>query len=574
MEYTGDGARNTDGAPPDSGANGTPDAGGTVDRSARNTERTTEHITEHGAHHGTVRDGAPATATEHQPVHLRPGAFRAWRNRKRENAERSAEQRTAARQVRDAQRNADRQSAERARSEARTAAVHTRRGGRAAPERRDADALAPVPRWMRILGVWIGRTFGALPLIAPLVVSGSFTFAAFASEPLKANPVLAGIVTLALEGGLYKLVTLESKTLLAGDSTIKIRMSITLWIAIISSVIFAHAVVVAATDKGLDLDKLQFGDLGWSWAPAVVSAAFSILGVSIYRHEANYEHRVALRAAGRIDNQAPKFALLSWLVCPWETPWAFRHAIKYRLDRPLDAINDYRYWKAADKPALWPDPAEVAAAGDLDPVELIRRIGVAAPVLARGIALRYADVLQDAATDGTLAEYAAPSTLLRMERELGGAVRTGARSLGPAPVSAPPAPPTGAPARSTERYAERNGTRSGTGDGAEQHAVGDGAPGPGGHGARNVPERTGTDGAPVQYLSHVLDITDAFKDWRTQLPSIRKAAAAIDVASRARGGSFNSMSQATDVIKYLRTVQGDPEFARTLEVLRAENRPK
>jgi hypothetical protein len=576
MEYTGHGARDTDGVPSPPGANGTPGGDTDVARSAPTAEHGAEYS---GALVPTTTEHQQNT-TEHTPEHLRAGAFRRWRNARRLAAERTAGERNAAQAERNAQRDVDRRNREQARNDARMVAVRSRRNMRNGTERQSDDSLAPVPTWMRIFGVWIHRVFGSLPLVAPLVVSGYFTCKVFVDEPLNAHLAVALIVTLALEGGLYKLVTLESRTLLEGDSTIAIRVWIGIWITMIGSLIFAHAVILEATKQGLNFDTIDQVNLGWSWIPAAGSAAFSVLGVAIYRREARFQHRVALRAKGRVDKQAPKFSLLSWLLLPWETFWAFRHAIRFRLDRPLDAINDYRYWKAAGKPKLWPDPAELITAGELDPAELIRRVEVASPVLARTLAIRYADVLHDAATDGTLSEFLAPATLARMERDLNGTGRNGTRSLGPAPVSAPPALPAGTAGRDTgrnsERYAERNGTRNGTPDGAEQHTVDNGTAPETGDGTRNGTERSGTDGT-IPHLSHVLDVTAKFSGWQLQVPSVRGIRDAVDTAVKARGNpaGFSSMSISSDVRKFLMKVQGDAEFARTLEAARASaNRTK
>lgn len=203
--------------------------------------------------------------------------------------------------------------------------------------------IAPVPQRLRWIGIWLDRTFGAVPLAAPLVVSGYYTFQVFTDQPIDAHPAIALIATGALEGGLWKLSRLYEKTLVAGDSTIALRIGLGLYLAMISGLIYWHA------DPNLEGRE----DIGWDWIPAGGVAAMCALGVFIWSRTARWMRRRELHAAGRVDKQAPKFASLAWLLTPIETPKALRHAVKWRIDSPLDAVTDRRMYVAAGRPVLW-----------------------------------------------------------------------------------------------------------------------------------------------------------------------------------------------------------------------------
>jgi hypothetical protein len=607
---------------PQSGEQGTGNAPAfPVAASTENADRTaltpwlspqnTEQAPTFPAEHGTPPAVDEGTGKEHEAEHSRPGPFRRWRERVRQNAEHRAEERREARNVTEGRKRTERRLAEQTQNAERVAAAgrsaaRSRRGTRAAATTELTDEqVAPIPAWMRWLGIWTGRVFGSWPLIAPLVVSGWYSAHVFMDAPLSTPVALAIMVTLALEGGLYKLVVLREKTLLEGDSTIGLTVWIGVWITLIGSLIFAHAVIVALGDQAVSVDSITTVDLGWSWIPAAGTAAFSILGVAIYGRDARYRHRVALRAKGKVDKQGPKFALLSWLVCPIETPRAFRHAVKYRLDRPQDALDDYRDYRAAGRPSVWPLTSDVTAAAALAPADLIRKIWISSPVLSRALGEVYGEVLDDAAADGTLSALFAPLTVHQMEQELGtvrgelmrgtprgtgnGADGVTVFPLGTQSGTFP------ASARNGEGNGGQNGTQNGTQNGehpertlaGERAGEREGTP-PGavrspGNGAEEQGTQNGTqNGAQngqgttdkIPFLDHVLTITAAFPRWRyeNEMPSNRKATDAVDAEYRARGiaAGYNSTGHIFKVIKFLRTVRDDPDFPARLEEIRRQ----
>lgn len=214
--------------------------------------------------------------------------------------------------------------------------------------------IAPVPHKLKWLGVWLDRTFGAMPLLAPLLVSGYYTTQVFTGDPIDAHPTVAVLAACALEGGVWKLSRLYEKTLVAGDSTMALRLGIGAYLVLISGLIYWHADHTAKLNQAaLPNPDGQIG-LGVDALPAFGVAVMSALGVFIWSRTARWTRRRELHAQGRVDTQAPKFAALAWILCPFETPQALRHAVKYRLAGPVEAVADLRLYKAAGKPAVWP----------------------------------------------------------------------------------------------------------------------------------------------------------------------------------------------------------------------------
>lgn len=192
-----------------------------------------------------------------------------------------------------------------------------------------AGGFAPVPAWMTWLGAWLDRTIGALPLLAPLAISGWYTSHAGHYALGMPWPV-AVTLTVALEGGVWKLSRLYEDTLVAGDSTIALRVGLFAYIGGIAGLIFWYATT--------SVDNLADAD----WRPAAVVSAMSAAGFYVWSRRARWRRRAELRAAGRVDTQLVRFSVWSWLVAPLETAAALRYAVKHRIDRPVEAIEAYR----------------------------------------------------------------------------------------------------------------------------------------------------------------------------------------------------------------------------------------
>jgi hypothetical protein len=283
---------------------------------------------------GVRSEPARPTATNpvgsaQQPTRKAPGRFRQWRTRRAETA------------------NGHKAPAVTADQAAAVLATY-RPTGKPSRVVESPDDIAPMPRWMKVLGVWIDRTFGAIPLAAPLIVSGDYTMQVFTAAPINAHPLVALAATCALEGGVWKLSRLYEKTLVAGDSTIALRAGIGVYLALISGLIYWHA---GATTSGNRLTAE-------STLPAVGVAVMSALGVYIWSRTARWARRRELHAMGRVDTQAPKFAAMAWVLCPVETPQALRHAVKYRIPSPVQAVESLRLFKASGRPAVWPPVAD------------------------------------------------------------------------------------------------------------------------------------------------------------------------------------------------------------------------
>lgn len=225
----------------------------------------------------------------------------------------------------------------------------------------DAD-VAPVPTWMKWMSVWLDRTFGAMPLIAPLLVSGYYTMRVFTDQPIGAHPLVAFFAATALEGGVWKLSRLYEKTLVAGDSTMALRLGIGGYLALISGLIYWHADQVPEQVRQVvdptghtGITALPDGSgVSTDALPAIGVAVMSTLGVYIWSRTARWARRRELHEQGRVDAQAPKFSALAWILCPVETPKALRHAVKYRLAGPVEAVADLRLYKSVGRPSVWP----------------------------------------------------------------------------------------------------------------------------------------------------------------------------------------------------------------------------
>lgn len=224
---------------------------------------------------------------------------------------------------------------------AQTAAAYTARIRQTAHTTRtetvqtQTDTTAPIPTWMTWIGVWLDRTLGSLPLLAPLMVSGWYTFHV-GTQALDLPWPIALTLTLALEGGVWKLARIYEETLVAGDSTMALRLGLGAYIGATGGLIFWHAHTSDTNPT-----------------PAAVVSAMSLAGLYIWARTARWARRAQLRARGLVDAQLVKFSAASWLLTPVANFGAMRHAVKYRITSPMDALIDRRAWKAAGKPKLW-----------------------------------------------------------------------------------------------------------------------------------------------------------------------------------------------------------------------------
>lgn len=212
-----------------------------------------------------------------------------------------------------------------------------------------------VPPALATLGAWIDLIVGYMPLIAPLVVSGWFTFHVFSDGLAQPWPI-ALILVLGLEGVAWKLARLYEKRLVAGHSTLTDRAGILVVVGAIGTLIYWHAdqtakaKVAAAAATGINLAITP------DWRPAAVASGMAALGVFVWSRQARWDRRVELEKQNRIDMAALRIGIWQWIVSPWESLWGFRHGMKFRIPNPVEAVTDWRNWKQAGKPKQWPPP--------------------------------------------------------------------------------------------------------------------------------------------------------------------------------------------------------------------------
>lgn len=290
--------------------------------------------------------------------------------------------------------------AEAARTEAalRAALRRTQNDPSTKPRRRAGTTGSDLnlPNWMRVTGTWLSAFVGELPLISPLAVSGWYTFHV-GTEALHLPWAFALLLVGALEGAAWKLINLYRMRLVAGIGTIAERLGLMFVVAAIGGLIYWHATTKAGVSGAEFSEVIAAAD----WRPASAAAAMAALGVFIKGRQARWDHREELRAAGRLDMQALRIGVWSWLVSPWESFWSFRHGMKYRISVPAEAVRDWRLWKDADKPKLWPPALPGGTGPGGTPVQVPARLlaeltgsgtadGTAPPVPSRPVPDRVA----------------------------------------------------------------------------------------------------------------------------------------------------------------------------------------
>jgi hypothetical protein len=460
-----------------------------------------------------------------------------------------------------------------------------RRAGRVV----ETPELAPIPEFMLKMQVWAERIGGTVLKTSPLIASGYFTYQVGTDEPLNMNKYVAIFLVLGLEGAVWYLNRLREKFKLENDSTMSISLVIFGIIGLIFTLIGGHAIWKSTGAKPILVD-LPFLDSQVpidKLVPAIAIALMSAIGAFIWAKEATYKHRAQLRAMNRIDPAAPRISAGAWVFTWWESVWSLRHAFKYRItETPTD---DWRHWKAAGKPKIWPIPDGFRWDGKrlvAIPLEELREM-VERDALLAALAGRNAGQ-QDAGQQDTLT---VPSQL--------GTGRTTERRELPGGTPVPPVPPANGTGNGTN-----DGTHSGTQDGTHGTSrtgqnSGGAQNGNGtrtGHHRTDTTETNGTQNTDrtqdvsqdtggtltdeqraeiIKYSSHLLAVTDAFPDWRTslKLPAVRKINAAIDAHRKSTEGpdaKFNSLGVAGDIQTALGNLRRDPAMLDMIRDLEAK----
>lgn len=175
---------------------------------------------------------------------------------------------------------------------------------------------------------WLARhgeeLYARSVLAAPLVVAGWFQ-THVAHDRLGLPWYLAVAFTIAWEGAAAYCALLYHRTLVAGDSTLMLRLGMLAYAGVSCGLLWWH---------------LNAQEKPWYLAAAV--GALTGSGIYLWSRRARWLRRDDLRRRGMVDAQVVRFAVASWLAAPLETPAALRYAIKQRISHPIEAIEAYR----------------------------------------------------------------------------------------------------------------------------------------------------------------------------------------------------------------------------------------
>lgn len=161
-------------------------------------------------------------------------------------------------------------------------------------------------------------------LAAPLAVAGWFQSHA-AHERLGLPWGLAIAFTVAWEGAAAYCALLYHRTLVAGDSTVMLRLGMLGYSAASCGLLWWH-----------------LNAQGKPWYLAAAVGVLTLSGIYLWSRRARWLRRDDLRKRGMVDAQVVRFSVAAWFAAPIETPRALRYAIKNRISHPIEAIEAYR----------------------------------------------------------------------------------------------------------------------------------------------------------------------------------------------------------------------------------------
>jgi len=441
---------------------------------------------------------------------------------------------------------------------------------------------------MEISQVWAERFGGTALKLSPLVASGYFTYDVGRDAPLHMNAFVALFLVGGLEGSVWYLNRLREKFKLENDSTLSIALAIFGIIALIFALIGGHAIWNSAGRVPIWIDlpgtgnRVPVAEL----VPAVAVALMSAIGAFIWAKEATYKHRAKLRALGQIDPRAPRISAGAWVFTWWESICSLRHAFKYRVTaRPTE---DWRHWKAAGKPKIWPmpdgfrwEPGSWWGGGRLVaiPAEELRDMAERDVLLATIAGLQDAGRRDAAERDTPAITGRGPSgrpALPAGSTRVGG-VGQGTPDGGTSPGSG------GTPGGGQHGTQDGAGAAGGQGTPGSDHGTGDlnghgtqdGNGTQDGHGTR-AQDEVEIDARLLKHADKAMIImgvfdgsTPARPHWRTspKPPSVRAINAAIDAWRRENEGStFNSKDISGLVQKLIIRMRGNPDVETLVRV--------
>jgi hypothetical protein len=202
--------------------------------------------------------------------------------------------------------------------------------------------------------------YARLVLFAPLAVAGWFQAHAI-HDLLTPNWAVAVAFTASWEGAAAYVAQLYRRALLRGDSTIVLRLGM---------------FVYAAGSYALLTQELR-GHEAWL---AHAIGVLTLSGIFLWSRHARDQHRDRLVELGLVDAQAPKMAALRWILCPIETPKAFRFGVRFSRSRlgPEVVLSEYRLWSVVGRPKQWPSMVQDHRAKSL--TDVVRTTNLPGPL--------------------------------------------------------------------------------------------------------------------------------------------------------------------------------------------------
>ncbi len=217
-----------------------------------------------------------------------------------------------------------------------------------------ADETYPVPPDTRTPGMRDGgvrrgtgyvlqELIGVVPPLAALGLAAYYQ-TEIAHDVLGFTYPWAVVPAAAIEGGAAYCAVLYDRHLVAGDSTLALRLGMLGYAAGSSALLAWHA---HATGK-----------------PWQISAALGLLTLSaifLWGRRGKWRKREILREKGLLDAQVVRFSFARWLAAPLETPGALRYAVKHSISDPRTALRVWRTYRTSRTPT--PEPGGTARGG-------------------------------------------------------------------------------------------------------------------------------------------------------------------------------------------------------------------
>jgi hypothetical protein len=170
----------------------------------------------------------------------------------------------------------------------------------------------------------VHNNIGLVPLVAPLLAAGYYQADLAESTFQWAFPWYL-LFPLSIEAGAAWAAGNYYRRLLSGHSTISARLGMIGYAAASGLLLYWHA-----------------RNTGRPTVAALAVAGLTFAGVWIWTQKAKHDNRTRLEEMGLVDKQVPRFSFARWVLCPLETPAAFRWAVKFSYSDPSEALSDYR----------------------------------------------------------------------------------------------------------------------------------------------------------------------------------------------------------------------------------------